>query len=179
MLGGSSQVSQWSRILLSIEDMQKTQVRSLGQEDTLKEEMATHSNILAWEIPWTEEPSRLHPWSYKESGTTEHMCMHMLHDISFSSLKVNLKLLCIVSKSMCNKVQTWWIKIAEVYSLTVLEARNLKPWFSRAQESAGPDFLKRLQGRVLSGFSYRLGVSGNPWFPLVLWMHCFNPCLYL
>ena len=34
------------------------QVRSLGQEDPL-EEMATHSSILAWEIPWTEEPSRL------------------------------------------------------------------------------------------------------------------------
>ena len=37
--------------------------------------------------------------------------------------------------------QTGWLKIAEVYSLTVLEARSLKPWFSRAQGSAGPDFL--------------------------------------
>ena len=36
--------------------MQKTQVRSLGQEDPLEKEMATHSNIFAWEIPWTEEP---------------------------------------------------------------------------------------------------------------------------
>ena len=35
--------------------MQKTQVQSLGQEDPLEEEMATHSSILAWEIPWTEE----------------------------------------------------------------------------------------------------------------------------
>ena len=39
--------------------MQKTQVRSLGGEDALEEEMATHSNILAWKIPWTEEPGRL------------------------------------------------------------------------------------------------------------------------
>ena len=39
--------------------MQKTQVRSLGQEDPLQEEMTTHSSILAWEIPWTEEPGRL------------------------------------------------------------------------------------------------------------------------
>ena len=38
---------------------QDTQVRSLGQEDSLKEEMATHSNILAWRIPWTEEPGWL------------------------------------------------------------------------------------------------------------------------
>ena len=36
-----------------------TRVRSLGQEDPLEEEMAIHSNILAWEIPWTEEPARL------------------------------------------------------------------------------------------------------------------------
>ena len=36
-------------------------VQSLGQEDSLEEDMATHSTLLAWEIPWTEEPSRL--WS--------------------------------------------------------------------------------------------------------------------
>ena len=35
------------------------QVQSLGQEDPLKEEVATHSSILAWRIPWTEEPGRL------------------------------------------------------------------------------------------------------------------------
>ena len=39
--------------------MQKTQIRSLGQEDPLEKGMATHSSILAWEIPWTEEPGRL------------------------------------------------------------------------------------------------------------------------
>ena len=39
--------------------MQETQVRSLGQEDPLEEGMATHSSILAWRIPWTEEPGGL------------------------------------------------------------------------------------------------------------------------
>ena len=39
--------------------MQKRQVQSLGQEDPLEEEMATHSSILAWRIPWTEEPGGL------------------------------------------------------------------------------------------------------------------------
>ena len=38
----------------------ETKVQSLGQEDPLEEEMATHSSILAWRIPWTEEPSGLH-----------------------------------------------------------------------------------------------------------------------
>ena len=39
--------------------MQETQVQSLGQEDPQEKEMATHSSILAWKIPWTEEPGRL------------------------------------------------------------------------------------------------------------------------
>ena len=39
--------------------MQETQVQSLGQEDPLEKGMATHSSILAWIIPWTEEPGRL------------------------------------------------------------------------------------------------------------------------
>jgi len=39
--------------------MQETQVQSLGWEDPLEKELATHSSILAWRIPWTEEPGRL------------------------------------------------------------------------------------------------------------------------
>ena len=39
--------------------MQDTQVRSLGREDPQEKEMATHSSILAWEIPWTEDPGEL------------------------------------------------------------------------------------------------------------------------
>ena len=46
-------------------------VRSLGQEDPLEEEMATHSSILAWEIPWAEEPG-YSPKSREESDVTEH-----------------------------------------------------------------------------------------------------------
>ena len=48
------------------------QVQSLGWEDPLEKEMATHSSILAWQIPWTEEPGGLSPWGRKESDTTEH-----------------------------------------------------------------------------------------------------------
>ena len=39
--------------------MLETQVRSLGREDSMEKEMATHSSTLAWKIPWTEEPGRL------------------------------------------------------------------------------------------------------------------------
>ena len=50
--------------------MQESQVRFLGQEDPLEKEVATHSSILAWEIPWTEEPGRLQSMGRKESDVT-------------------------------------------------------------------------------------------------------------
>ena len=49
----------------------KTQVRSLGWEDPLEKEMATHSSTLAWRIPWTEEPGGLQPRGCRELDTTE------------------------------------------------------------------------------------------------------------
>ena len=60
--------------------MQETQempVPSLGREDPLEEGMTTHSSILAWRIPWTEEPGGQQPMGRKESDTTEateHAC---------------------------------------------------------------------------------------------------------
>ena len=49
--------------------MRETQVRSLGWEDALEKGMATHSSILAWKIPWTEEPGRL---QFMESQRVGH-----------------------------------------------------------------------------------------------------------
>ena len=51
--------------------MQETRVRSLGQEDLLEKKMATHSKILAWEIPWTEEPGGLQSMGSQELDATE------------------------------------------------------------------------------------------------------------
>ena len=48
--------------------MQEVQVQSLGWEDPLEEEMATYSSILAWEIPWTEEPGRLQSMGLQRVG---------------------------------------------------------------------------------------------------------------
>ena len=50
--------------------MQETRVRFLGQEDPLEKEMATHSNILAWRIPWTEEPGGLQSMGPQEWDMT-------------------------------------------------------------------------------------------------------------
>ena len=68
------QMAQWYTISLP---KQETQVQSLCQEVPLEEEMATHSSILAWEIPRTEEPGS--PWGGKESDTTEHTNTHIIH----------------------------------------------------------------------------------------------------
>ena len=53
--------------------MWESWVRSLGQEDPLEKEMATHSSILAWRIPWTEELGGLQSTGHKESDTTERL----------------------------------------------------------------------------------------------------------
>ena len=51
--------------------MQETQVQSLGQEDPLEEEMAAHSSILVWEIPWTEGPGRLQSMGSQKNRVSE------------------------------------------------------------------------------------------------------------
>ena len=55
--------------------MQETRVRSLGQEDPLEKGMATYTSILAWRIPWTEEPGELSPWGRKELDTTKRLTL--------------------------------------------------------------------------------------------------------
>ena len=60
--------------------MQETWVQSLGGEDLLEKEMATHSSILAWKIPWTGSLVGYSPWGRKELDTAEQ-----LHFLSFLS----------------------------------------------------------------------------------------------
>ena len=55
--------------------MQETWVLSPGQEDPLEEEMATHSSVLSWRIPWTEEPGGYSPWGRRESDMTEQLTL--------------------------------------------------------------------------------------------------------
>ena len=52
----------------SLSEVQETLVRSLGQDDPLEKEMATHSSILAWKIPWTEEPGGLQSMGSQRIG---------------------------------------------------------------------------------------------------------------
>ena len=59
-----------AQLVKNLPAMQEIRVRFLGQEDPLEKEMATHSSILAWRIPWTEEPGRLQSMGSQESDTT-------------------------------------------------------------------------------------------------------------
>ena len=57
-----------ARMVKRLPTMWETQARSLGREDLLEKEMATHSSILAWKIPWTEEPGRLQSMGLQRVG---------------------------------------------------------------------------------------------------------------
>ena len=59
-------------VVKNLPAIQEMQVQSLGQEDPLEKEVATHSSIPAWEIPWTEEPGSS-PWGCKESDMIEQL----------------------------------------------------------------------------------------------------------
>ena len=59
-----------AQMVKNLPAVQETQVQFLGQEDPLEKEMATHSSILAWKIPWTEEHGRLQSMGSQESDMT-------------------------------------------------------------------------------------------------------------
>ena len=61
----SSGASLVAQTVKNLPAMQETRVRSLGREDPLDKEIVTHSSILAWEVPWTEEPGGYSPWGHK------------------------------------------------------------------------------------------------------------------
>ena len=64
----SSRASLVAQTVKHLPTMRETQVRSLGQEDPLEKEMATHSSILAWKFPWTEDPGRLQSMGSQRVG---------------------------------------------------------------------------------------------------------------
>ena len=57
-----------AQMVENLHAMQATRVRTLGQENPLEKEMATHSSILAWRIPWSEEPGRLQSMGLQGAG---------------------------------------------------------------------------------------------------------------
>ena len=75
----ASPVAEWQS-LPATQDSQEMQIWSLGQEDPLEEKMATHSNILAWKVPWTEESGGLKSMGLQKSQT-RLTCMHTIETL--------------------------------------------------------------------------------------------------
>ena len=72
--------------------MWDTQVQSLGQEDTLEKEIATHSSILAWRTPWTEEPGGPQFMGHKELDTTAQLTLSYFHSELDGQWEIPVKL---------------------------------------------------------------------------------------
>ena len=73
--------------------MRETWVWSLGQEDPLEEEMATHSSILAWKIPWTKEPGRLQSTALQRVGHNWTISLYLICYITFRCTTLWFKIL--------------------------------------------------------------------------------------
>ena len=86
--------------------MRETWVQALGQEDLLGKEMATHSSILAWRIPWTEELGGLQSTCHKESDMTERLHFHFHFLILYWCFSFWLTSLCIISSSFIHLIIT-------------------------------------------------------------------------
>ena len=76
-MGNISRASLVAQMLKNLPALQETQVQSLGHEDPLEKEMASHSSILAWRILCTEEPGRLQSWGRKELDETERLTLSL------------------------------------------------------------------------------------------------------
>ena len=70
--------------------VQETRVRSLGQEDPLEKGMTTHSSILAWEIPWTEEPGGLQFMGHKKSDMSERLILSLFSHPCFTGKRTEV-----------------------------------------------------------------------------------------
>ena len=115
---GASQVAQRIKRLPA---MQETGVRPLGWEDPLEKEMAAHSSILAWRIPWTEEPGG----PRKESDTTEWLHFHFL-SLVYSQLCKQLLLLFSCSVVSNSFATPWTVACQAPLSIGISQARILE-----------------------------------------------------
>ena len=67
-----------AQLVKNVPGVQETWIRFLDREDPLEKEMATHFSILAWRIPWTEEPGGPQSWDCKELDTTEQLSTYLI-----------------------------------------------------------------------------------------------------
>ena len=113
------------RIHLPTQETQETWVQFLGQEDSLEEEMATHCSILAWKLPWTEEPGGLQSMGSQRVG---HDWAHMhARDCCYHSHFADRFLfqLCVYYKCQVFKNNAWWNFEWRIFSVNFMQVLSL------------------------------------------------------
>ena len=143
--------------------MQETQVQFLGWEDPLEEEMATHSSILAWKIPWTEEPAGYTPWGHRESDTAERTCMLTAWSTP-TSLSLGKEETGCASTSLCPRASVHLFHKAPVSVGFPMQVKVLELSHYLAENSKSHlqlDFLLPLDSHCLPSYHIR---SGECWF---------------
>ena len=121
-----------AQMVKNLSAMWETQVQSVGQEDPLEKEMAPHSSILAWRIPWTEEPGRLqstgsqrvgHNW---ESYFTSSLYNHKGFDLGHTWMVCGFPYFIQFKPEFCNKELMIWV---------TMSSRSCFCWLYRASPS--------------------------------------------
>ena len=137
-----------AQLVKNLPAMQETWVQSLSWEDSLKKEMATHSTILAWRIPWIEKLDRLQSMGSQESDTTERLNHHQQRMLSqkerrtcnkYCSQDANQEAGVIIKiqgkqfhsneldknkTSACFKVSTFWKEIIKIKSIFIPQIKH-------------------------------------------------------
>ena len=132
--------------------MREMWVRSLGREDPLEKEMATHSSILAWGIPWTEEPGGLQSMGSQRVGHDWASSMHVLHTLhSFYCFKH--------AKFFMNLYRQQWPEISLF--------RNHQGYILSSQREAGD---------ISSSFNRPIRFFPKPWVDFSLLTHIWGLC---
>ena len=154
--------------------IQETWVQSVGQEDPLEKGMATHSSILAWRIPWTEEPGGLgcSPWSSKKVDTTE-----LLTHVSLTTLLTDL-----VSPSYVMYIQRFWgLDVESLVAVFLVDGwvrSTLISWWEDYSEQysgwAGSIKITRFSKMAILErcFYWKRRRMGNPW--IHFWLKEWN-----
>ena len=103
--------------------MQETWVLSLGQEDSLEKEMATHSSIIAWKIPWMEEPGSYRPWGCKKLDRTEQLTLSLsaffMAQLSYPYMTTG-KTIALTIKTFVSKIMSLLFNMLSRFFITFL-----------------------------------------------------------
>ena len=111
----------------NLPEMQETGVQSLGWEDSLEKEMATHSSIRLWEIPWTEDPGGLQSMGLQELDTIEWLSLHFTYAKIYyvpGTLLAHLPLLFHLIFKQSNEVDIILIPTLQKRGLRLIEVKQ-------------------------------------------------------